>query len=298
MWVYGSGFPKSHNLEGEWEGWGTALKPAHEPICVARKPFANSVAANVAQHGTGALHIDACRVPAPDAQSGTYDVKRLAPEASVNATGNWKQSDTRYQGTLKPGRWPANFIHDGSEEVVALFPTEAGASAPVLGTEPTANGFSGSVMYSGMIGRINSLHSYRGDSGSAARFFYCPKTCTSERNEGCDHLPDKAWENEGAAVPERARRPFKPSKNNHPTVKPIALMRWLCRLITPPGGVVLDPFMGSGSTGIAALQEGFHFIGMDKTPEWHPIAEARLQHALRQMETAKTEPDPQLFLSL
>lgn len=289
MWVYGSGFPKSHNLDGDWEGWGTALKPAHEPICMARKPVAGSVRDNVLQHGTGALNIDACRVAADDAQGGTYAIKRLLPGAQVNDTGVWKQ-DAIYEGEMKPGRWPANFIHDGSEEVVALFPKEAGASAPVTGREPSSNGFSGPVNFSGMMGRLNSQHSFQGDSGSAARFFYCPKVSSSERNAGCEHLPDREWANEGIPQPERAKRPFNPSKNNHPTVKPIALMRWLCRLITPPGGVVLDPFMGSGSTGVAALQEGLLFLGIDKTPEWHPIAEARLKNAFELKKVAESQP--------
>lgn len=115
-----------------------------------------------------------------------------------------------------------------------------------------------------------------GDSGSAARFFYCAKTSKTDRNEGCESLPDKAWAHEGACIPERDNRPFNPSKNNHPTVKPTELMRYLCRLITPPGGVILDPFMGSGSTGKAAQKEGFSFIGIERDESYFKIAQQRI----------------------
>ncbi|WPX30304.1 DNA methyltransferase [Pseudomonas sp. AH2] len=171
MWVFGSGFPKSHNLKGEHAGWGTALKPGHDPICLARKPFACTVATNVADHGTGAINIDACRITADDAADLAKNWDR---ETTVDTRGgnygNGKSGAiamTAVPSTL--GRWPANLIHDGSPDIVALFPTNAGASAPVLGTEPAANGFSGSVKYSGMMGRVRGA--FHGDTGSAARFF-------------------------------------------------------------------------------------------------------------------------------
>jgi site-specific DNA-methyltransferase (adenine-specific) len=119
----------------------------------------------------------------------------------------------------------------------------------------------------------------RGDSGSAARFFYAAKASKADRDEGCEGMADKEWATEGACVPERANRPFKPSKNNHPTVKPTTLMRYLCRLITPTGGIILDPFMGSGSTGTGAILEGFRFIGIEQDAEYCEIARRRLAHA-------------------
>ncbi len=179
-----------------WAGWGTALKPAWEPIIVARKPLEGTVAANVLKHGTGAINIDASRV------------KHTEP---IKEPG---------------GRWPANLIHDGDQLVLDLFPeTTTGKSTP--GKKPT-------------------------DSGSAARFFYCAKASETDRD------PD----------------------NNHPTVKPTNLMRYLVRLVTPPGGTVLDPFTGSGSTGKAAILEGFDFIGIDLDPEYIEIAERRLARAI------------------
>ncbi|OQS10266.1 site-specific DNA-methyltransferase [Chromobacterium violaceum] len=237
-WVYGSGFPKSRNLDGEWEGWGTALKPALEPITVARKPLIGTVAANMSVHGTGAINISATRVG----------------EA--------------------PGRWPANLIHDGSDEVVAAFPAQAGAAAPVLGNESST----------ASIGRVTGRRArvpgaFHGDGGSAARFFYCAKACRRDRNEGCEHLEKRPlhWSS-GSANPGsfQSAGTDKSSQNNHPTVKPTDLMAYLCRLVTPPGGVVLDPFTGSASTGKAALREGFRFIGIEIDADHFAIANARL----------------------
>ena len=214
----------------QWGGWGTALKPAVEPIIVARKPLGEAtVAANVLRHGTGGLNIDGCRIHAVDALGGSYKTKRFAPGASVNAYGKWKQ-EAGFGGHTKAGRFPSNLIHDGSDEVLAHFPEAPGAQGAITGSEPTQNGFSGKVYgtYSG--GRPVSVP--RGDSGSAARFFYCAKASAEDRGEG----------------------------NDHATVKPQSLMRYLCRLVTPPGGTVLDSFAGSGSTGKAAIEEGFAVI--------------------------------------
>jgi len=230
MWVYGSGFPKSHNLSGEWQGWGTALKPAWEPVIVARKPLVGTVAANVLAHGTGALNIDGCRVPGE-------------PWKAHSATGLgsvkfFTEGETPVIDKVPhdAGRWPANVIYDGSDEVTALL-------------------------------------------NDAARFFYCAKASRKDRNEGCEALIEKAlnWssgtKNPGSFQSEGTK---KAAKNHHPTVKPTELMRYLCRLVTPPGGVVLDPFMGSGSTGKAATIEGFDFIGIELEPEYFKIAQARI----------------------
>lgn len=249
-WVYGSGFPKSHDVskaidkaagaEREvvgpnkfahlnckenatcygtasrpnetapatdaaraWQGWGTALKPALEPITVARKPLSGTVAANVLAHGTGALNIDGGRVAAEQGD----EPLRWAHGRGMGFHG--AEDRGRCEALTSPGRWPANLIHDGSDEVTGLL-------------------------------------------GDAARFFYCAKASKRDRDEG----------------------------NIHPTVKPTDLMRYLCRLVTPPGGVVLDPFMGSGSTGKAALREGFRFIGIERDPDYIEIARARIAAAV------------------
>lgn len=277
MWVFGSGFPKSHNLKGQHNGWGTALKPAHEPICMARKPLTGTVAANVAAHGTGAINIDACRIPSEPMPENT----------GAGGLPRRREDEQRGPGTVSQphaaGRWPANLIHDGSADVVALFPAEAGASAPVLGTEPTANGFSGSVAYSGMIGR--TAGAFHNDSGSAARFFYCAKTSRADRNEGCNAITRKSlhWSS-GECNPGSFQSPGtdKTSQNNHPTVKPTDLMAYLLRLVTPPSGTALDPFMGSGSTGKAAMREGLEFIGCEIDEQYAAIARARIEHELAQ----------------
>jgi DNA modification methylase len=207
-----------------WDGWGTALKPAHEPICIARKPLDGTVANNVIKWGVGGINIDATRVCV---ECGNDDATELLDKC-MDCLEDEPQ-----------GRFPANLMHDGSPEVLELFPGQ--------------------------------------DIGSAARFFYCPKASKSDRDEGCEALEDKEWKTDGACIPERSDRPFNPSKNNHPTVKPTELMRYLCRLITPPGGTVLDPFNGSGSTGKAAVMEGFNYVGIELNPEYVAIAEARIK---------------------
>jgi DNA modification methylase len=207
-----------------WDGWGTALKPAHEPICIARKPLDGTVANNVIKWGVGGINIDATRVCV---ECGNDDATELLDKC-MDCLEDEPQ-----------GRFPANLMHDGSPEVLELFPGQ--------------------------------------DIGSAARFFYCPKASKSDRDEGCEALEDKEWKTDGACIPERSDRPFNPSKNNHPTVKPTELMRYLCRLITPPGGTVLDPFNGSGSTGKAAVLEGFNYVGIELNPEYVAIAEARIK---------------------
>lgn len=288
MWLYGSGFPKSHNLDGAWEGWGTALKPAHEPIVVARKPLIGTVAQNVAAHGTGALNIDASRVHAHDSQGYAYTVQRMMPGAGQNATGKTHQEGVEYSGETKDGRWPANVLHDGSEEVVAAFPSAPGAIAPVTGKEPTGHGFSGNVY--GAPGQQGRQPSDRRDGGgSAARFFYCAKASKSDRDEGLTNSPKpfvqfqtgNGTSGKPSSISEGRTTEY---RNHHPTVKPTALMRYLCRLVTPPGGTVLDPFMGSGSTGKAAILEGFRFIGIEREPDYIEIARARIGHAQESRE--------------
>jgi len=283
-WVYGSGFPKSHNLGGSHEGWGTALKPALEPITVARKPFPGTVAANVIAHGTGALNIDRCRVTTGD------DTARISNGAIKG--GNFAAGGSApgpIAGGHSDGRWPANLIHDGSAEVVALFPAQAGAAAPVTGNEPTANGFSGPVKYSGMRERVpGAFHS---DSGSAARFFYCAKTSRKDRNEGLLSSDAPAVAKDATMRDCETAEWSTRNGNSHPTVKPTDLMAYLLRLVTPAGGVALDPFMGSGSTGKAAMREGFQFIGCEIDEQYAAIARARIDHEVTRQQELQAESD-------
>lgn len=235
MWVYGTGFPKSHSMrEIDRPELGTALKPAFEPIVLARKPLSEkTVAANVLRWGTGALNIDGCRVEATDSQ--------LAEKyASVQKAGPRENSiygsDSRDRAGSAPhvnGRWPANVVHDGSDEVVGAFPdTTSGAMKREVGA------YKGENVTTFLRGR-SGPHNQHGDSGSAARFFYSAKASRADR-----------------------------AGSKHPTVKPIALMQWLARLITPPGGTVLDPFAGSGTTGAACDKEGFDCVLIEREAEY------------------------------
>ncbi len=277
MWLYGSGFPKSLNIgkavdkkqdndrevvgkvragknalgqdsgwnnhnnrteikvtkgNSEYEGWGTGLKPAHEPIVLARKPISEkTITDNVLEHGTGGINIDGCRVGLSEGDDirlggkGTWKTDKMAKDVYV---GGYNGTDTR---SSELGRFPANVIHNGLQE-------------------------------------------------DWARYFYCSKASKKERNFGLIDLEDKQYSFDGRK--KEIENPFQRNKsvakNNHPTVKPIKLMQYLCRLITPKGGTVLDPFMGSGTTGLACKNEGFDFIGIEKEEEYFEIAKARLQN--------------------
>ena len=293
MWLYGSGFPKSLNIGkaidkrngvqgdvigtrkvtssdigqksgwnhlntdrgdyeyreimNEYEGWGTALKPAHEPIVMARKPLSEkSIVDNVLKHGTGAINIDGCRIEGNEANGAE---RKTANRKSRSEDGVWtdnnsgmKQEDNHFADADPRGRFPANLMHGGLQE-------------------------------------------------GWARFFYCPKTSSAERNRGLENFTAKpiAWGNQAKAELKRGNLDFaadgdgtKHNKvsmrlNTHPTVKPVELMKYLCRLVTPKGGIVLDPFMGSGSTGMAAKDEGFDFIGIEKDEEYFKICESRIK---------------------
>lgn len=294
-WVFGSGFPKSHNLEGLWEGWGTALKPGWEPICLGRKPIEGLVAENVSAHGTGALNIDGCRVATDEIlreESGgipcrhdEHSSRRREGEATKGRTYEEKGS-TNFAATPGPrggderGRWPANLCHDGSDEVLGAFPQAPGAQAPVRGTEPSAAA-DGTRCFNKFARTANSAPRIETDE-SAARFFYCPKADRADRNAGCENMPAKEilWSS-GKANPGsfQSANTNRVVTNFHPTVKPTALMRWLCRLVTPPGGTVIDCLMGSGSTGRGAVLEGFSFIGIEREAPYFAIAEARIAEA-------------------
>lgn len=272
MWVYGSGFPKSHNLDGQWQGWGTALKPAHEPIVVARKPLGGTVAANVLAHGTGALNIDGCRVGDEVRFNAAAGNKAGGNSLNMSAVGMPQDA----AGREAIGRWPANLIHDGSDEVLAAFPhtTSGGGQRNGAATDGVYGDYAGN----------DAPRTFEANSGSAARFFYCAKASKADRNEGLEGFPLKPGgmvsNTSGQHLTRRDGGAPGPVANNHPTVKPTDLMRYLCRLVTPPGGTVLDLFTGSGSTGKAAVLEGFRFVGCELSPEYLAIATARIEHAL------------------
>jgi site-specific DNA-methyltransferase (adenine-specific) len=276
-WVFGSGFPKSHNLDGAWDGWGTALKPAMEPICVARKPLVGTVARNVAAFGTGALNIDACRVAHEE------ECRMMAPsQANIdNPSEKHRQAGRRTAVLeLKPsGRWPANLIHDGSDEVVAGFPaTKNGGQNETSKARVRVGGAVTLAMTKGQ--------ARPGDTGSAARFFYCAKASRSEREAGLDDAPRATVQRYGeqgqGPDPKQTPRVVREAANSHPTVKPVALMSYLCRLVTPPNGLILDPFTGSGTTGVAAIREGFRFIGIEREAQYVEIARRRIADAATQ----------------
>jgi DNA modification methylase len=217
----------------QWQGWGTALKPALEPITVARKPLIGTVAENVLQHGTGAINVDGGRV------GSTVETWPATRSYAAGQMQPGHSGDTQPTGNAPAGRWPANFIHDGSEEATDLL-------------------------------------------GASARFFYCAKASKTDRDEGCEGLEIKQTVGGGGLTEAGgAYGSIKaPARNHHPTVKPTDLMRYLCRLVTPPSGIVLDPFMGSGSTGKAAMLEGFAFVGIEREAEYIDIAKARIQSAV------------------
>ena len=227
-WMYGSGFPKSHNLQDDRQGWGTALKPAMEPITMARKPFKGTVADNVQAYGTGAINIDGCRIETDE----KWDEKDLS---TTVVDEFWVGKKPRFCGSHDLGRWPANVLHDGCDDVLR-----------------------------GM--------------GEAARFFYTPKACKEDRDDGCEMMEARQYSHDGRTKPlENAyQRNESEARNFHPTVKPTDLMRYLCRMVTPPGGIVLDPFTGSGSTGRGAVLEGFRFIGCEMDADYIEIAIARI----------------------
>jgi len=291
-WVYGSGFPKSHNLSGDYQGWGTALKPALEPITVARKPLEGTVAANVQAHGTGALNVDGCRVGT--SKNVPASVSKKAP---ANCYGKFAEAgEEPGVGGHNPniGRWPANLIHDGSDEVLASFPDSKGQQGAVRGTELSKTGDANCY---GEFARVP--FAARSDTGSAARFFYCAKASKTDRDEGLGAFSETPFvqfqtangtSGKASSLSEGRDTSY---RNAHPTVKPTDLMRYLCRLVTPIDGVVLDPFMGSGSTGKAARREGFIFVGIEREADYFRIASARVFSACGTL--AAEQPD--LFIA-
>jgi site-specific DNA-methyltransferase (adenine-specific) len=320
-WVYGQGFPKSLDIskaidkqagiwrgkagailsdnnsmtapnyertdKGEpltseakqWGGWGTALKPALEPITVARKPLSEkSVALNVLKWGTGGINIDACRV-------GTEEISvHNAPKGTFAGGEQDRGSDTESYRE-HTGRFPANLIHDGSDEVAGLFPESKG-----MATQKSSplNVYTGNALYHSKT-VFPEVRKGFNDNGSAARFFYCAKASKAERNMGCEGLEEKLLARSGGAQGAEANgedeylqehiglNRITKMKNNHPTVKPLALMEYLVKLVSREGAIVLDPFAGSGSTLIACKKLGRKYIGIEKEKEYVKIAKARIE---------------------
>ena len=307
MWLYGSGFPKSMDIskaidkkfgqerekfpnplankqtsqkgtlahgdrEGnsyispipvsdeakKWNGWGTCLKPAYEPIIMARKPVEGTIVDNVLKHGTGGINIDECRIPfESEADRKSTGMDRIHT-SKVGALAGKVENDherTTFMPRQTNGRFPANIIHDGSNEVVELFPdnVKGGTWNNTKGARHFEN--NGKPTEYTNKGSDNSV-------GSAARFFYCAKASKKERGEG----------------------------NVHPTVKPIALMEYLVKLVAPKNAIVLDPFMGSGTTGVAAVNLGRGFVGIEKEKEYFDIAERRIENAEKKEDKTNEEP--------
>lgn len=290
-WLFGQGFPKNRDLGN---GWGTALKPAHEPIVLARKPTIGSTTRNVAEHGTGGLNIAACSIDItdPDAyQRNCSGDRGHAGTRDREATG---ATDIRTGGgTASDARWPANVILD--ETAAQLLDEQTGVLTS--GANPTRRGtdkFRG--IYGDFTGQQECEPRRGADQGGASRFFYCAKTSRLERNAGLDGFPERDlnWSSgeqaPGTFQSEGTRRAV---ANHHPTVKPIELMRYLVRLITPAGGLVLDPFTGSGTTGIAAVLERCRFVGCEREPDYLAIARSRIafwhEHGDRALAVARAQ---------
>lgn len=331
MWVYGSGFPKSHNIgkaiqkqsgdvkvvgkktgmgttgnsyvsnneeyiggdkgvykkeyddieiNNQWEGWGTALKPAHEPICMARKPLSEkSIAENVLKHGTGGINIDGSRIGFGDEDINLDKKLPVQDGGTIYGNGNGFYRTEEISEYKEGGRFPANIMFD--EEAGKLLDEQSGISK--------SQGGNSGVLNNNIYGKFNGEKNNNGtgfnDKGGASRFFYCPKVSKKERNAGLEDFELKEpqslqfakdgsfRENKTAKSGIQKRLP---RANHHPTVKPIALMEYLIKLVTPNGGVVLEPFMGSGSTGIAAKNLGMSFIGIEREQEYFDIAKQRI----------------------
>jgi site-specific DNA-methyltransferase (adenine-specific) len=251
----------------EWEGWGTALKPAHEPICVARKPLSEStVAKNFLKWGTGGINVDGCRI---DGKPRTTHARgNVRTSTSENYIGTRGLAAGEF-GPGAEGRFPANLLL--SEQAAAALDEQTG----VLKSGSRKAGVRKGMGFHGAEG--DGGPAIVGNSGGASRFFFCAKASRSERNAGLEgRVSQKVNDGRQTAIDNPFQRGETERLNTHPTVKPIALMAYLCRLITPPNGLVLDPFAGSGSTGVGALREGFRFVGIEREAEYVEIATRRL----------------------
>ena len=295
MWIYGQGFPKSHNIgkkvEG-YEGWGTALKPAHEPIVMARKPLSEkSVAENVMKWGTGGINIDGSRIEYKDGIENEFSESYLRSGHSKSKGEDliFNISGNKREGVYvnKEGRFPANIMFD--EEAGKLLDEQSGITEYNKDRKPGNYKGGHRKEYVGTID--NDIEKkiegqFFSDKGGASRFFYCPKASKKEKDLGLDSMELKtgrigatyAGNQDTSKIGGNPDKPTLPRKNNHPTIKPLALMEYLIRMTTRPGGVVLDCFMGSGSTGVAAKRNGFSFIGVEKEQEYFNIAQQRIDY--------------------
>jgi site-specific DNA-methyltransferase (adenine-specific) len=272
-WLFGQGFPKSHNLDG---GLGTALKPGHEPIVLARKPFAGTIEENVARWGVGALNIEACRLgDGSDKASGGNTGEQSRD--GLPGGGITKSGVTNYD----IGRWPANVLLD--EAAAALLDAQGGTRTS--GANPTRRNADKFRRIFGNFEGEDVCQPARGaESGGASRFFFVAKPSRLEPDFGCDDLPmltpgELTDREEGSAglTPYAGAGRSSGSRNPHPTVKPVSLMRYLLRLVCPAGGVVVDTFVGSGTTGMAAVVDGYYFIGMDREEQYLVATDARIR---------------------
>jgi len=268
----------------QWQGWGTALKPSMELWTLARKPLKGTVAQNVLEYGVGGLNIDGCRVDFISEEDKGNPL-RFQTNNGSGSHGIFNASKDVTSVVGEKGRWPANLIHDGSDEVVGLFPDSKSNSK----AKPSNRSGGVNTNFAMSLGNTTGYV----DSGSAARFFYCAKASKSDRNGGLDGFPvDRPDSSPAIGMGTFEEKGVQPQQNHHPTVKPTALMQYLCRLITPPGGTVLDPYTGSGSTGKAAMFEDFRFIGIERELEYVEIATARIE-AARTREPLFLEADSQ-----
>lgn len=286
MWIYSTGFPKSHNIgkaldklevEHNYSGWGSSMKPAHEPIVMARKPLSEkSIAENVLKHGTGGINIDGSRIEMKDKENINFDRPRIRKQNE-----NWIISGKGYdyenencKEYNEQGRFPANIIFD--EDAGKLLDEQSGVSKSSKHKIEKRTNNSKNIL------DLKTYHreATYDDKGGASRFFYCPKASKKDRNEGLDGFEKKDAPGSKRSTPAEGRKNAlgEPRENHHPTVKPTDLMRYLINLITPPNGTVLDPFMGSGSTGKAAVRCGVNFVGIEKEEEYMEIAKARIEH--------------------
>lgn len=331
-WLYGSGFPKSHNVSkaidahlglereivgsykgatnigkkgdgkmgyapgteypevdttvymtapaspeaAQWDGWGTALKPAVEPAVLARKPLSGTVAQNVLQYGTGGINIDGCRV------GTSKEVPKSGAKIQNGHSFNKSNPDAVGSGfDPNTGRWPSNILLD--EEAAELLDQQSGETLGTGKIQKQARTRQGWMHTNAHFNAVeaNSPDNY-GDSGGASRFFYIAKASSSEREIGLEGITKKSVhiysEKAQGPLPKQTPSVSSPRANHHPTVKPLQLMQYMIRLITPPGGTVLDPFMGSGSTGAAAMLERCQFVGIDITPDYIDIAQRRISY--------------------
>ena len=259
----------------QWNGWGTALKPACEPICVARKPIEGTVANNVLQYGTGGINIDGCRIDNKDGKPVFVNgIDRERNRTSIDTGGSNRTGQTSFQG-----RFPANIIFD---EIASVMLDEMSGESKSVGHFPKRVKMKGHTLYEGGFNDFEQTERHL-ETGGASRFFYCAKASKAERNGGLEGFEEKSIDIQQPHNSKDLEERYEmKSKNFHPTVKPLKLMQYLVRLVTPPNGICLDPFCGSGTTPMACVKEGFNYIGIEREADYVKIAEARIEWVKKQ----------------